>query len=568
MQRLQAKIADLKGKGYKAYKSLEGEYHFPDYTLQIAHVQGDPFADPSRLRLRVDRGTAGLGTIDFTHPARHVALEDFLGRAVADAMAKIVRGNRGSGLSGSMSIDAVGQQVLKRTAIVVDAHGIEARIRLALPADGRSIRAEDAEAMLFEELPRIVEASLILANLDLSALARHLDSVEDQTALRAWLTTAGLVAFVADGSILPRRSGIDDRPLTENPVPFVAPDALACEALLPHAGRVRGLGIPQGVTLIVGGGFHGKSTLLHALQLGVYDHIPGDGRERVVSDPTAVKIRAEDGRAVSGVDISPFIDNLPLARDTQTFTTANASGSTSQAANIIEALSSGARLLLLDEDTSATNFMIRDARMQALVSKAQEPITPFVHRVRELYTGHGISTLLVMGGSSDYFSEADTIICMEAYQPQDATAAARALATPLAGPDLAQPLRPFAATGTRQIDPAPLDPACARRRFKIQAFALRGLRYGDAEIDLSGVEQLVNPGQVRAIGYLIRDYVTRIAPHQTDLMAGLREAMRDAEELGLDALQEYISGDLAMPRLHEFAAALNRFRPPPPSAAK
>ena len=181
--------------------------------------------------------------------------------------------------------------------------------------------------------------------------------------------------------LLPRRSGVDDRPLEGGGVvPFRSPESLRVVLQAPNAGSVPGMGVPVGVTLVVGGGFHGKSTLLRALEAGVYNHRPGDGRERVVSDPDTVKVRAEDGRAVAGVDISAFIDGLPLGQDTHHFTTPNASGSTSQAATIVEALESGAHALLVDEDTSATNFMLRDRRMQSLVPKDAEPITPFQPR--------------------------------------------------------------------------------------------------------------------------------------------------------------------------------------------
>jgi predicted ABC-class ATPase len=284
--------------------------------------------------------------------------------------------------------------------------------------------------MLLDELPKVVDAALYHSNLDAKRVRQHVESVEDQDALRHWLSDAGLVAFIADGSLLPRASGVDDRPLTRDALRFETPESLARTVTLPNAGELRGLGIPHGITLIVGGGFHGKSTLLHALERGVYNHIPGDGRERVATLENAVKVRAEDNRSIAKVNISPFIDRLPFGRDTVSFSTENASGSTSQAANIIEALECGTKLLLIDEDTSATNFMIRDERMQALVATDKEPITPLLHRVRELYEQHSVSSVIVMGGSGDYFDVADTVIMMDAYEPRDVTNEARALADP------------------------------------------------------------------------------------------------------------------------------------------
>ena len=301
---------------------------------------------------------------------------------------------------------------------------------VGLPARGRRVLGRQAAAMLCDDVPKIVNNTLKYASIDKKRLTAHLNAAEDADTLLAQLPELGLVAFVVDSSILPRRSGVDDRPLRgDHVIPFRSPDSLRVEVTLPHAGRVTGMGFPMGVTLIVGGGYHGKSTLLSALERGVYNHIPGDGRELVVTDPTAVKIRAEDGRRVEGVDIRPFINNLPDDSNAAAFRTDNASGSTSQAANIIEALEVGAKTLLLDEDTCATNLIIRDARMQTLVEKSGEPITPFVDRVRQLSDEQGVSSILVLGGSGDYFDVADTIIRMDAYTPRDVTVKAQAIAS-------------------------------------------------------------------------------------------------------------------------------------------
>lgn len=559
MEWLREQLTRLDGKGYKAYKALEGKYRFPGFTLSVDHVQGDPYADASRIRIQVPAENAGLAAVDYAAPIRQIALEDFLNRAVALAIERHVKGNRGMGKSGTFFIATSGQQILQRNAVVISETGIEARMRIALPSYGRSIAAQEARAMFFDELPHVVNDGLCIDQLDATDLAAHLDCAEDQAWLRDWLGEAGLVAFVADGSLLPRRSGVDDRPLDAGAVAFRAPDSLACEPVLPHAGRVRGLGIPQGVTLIVGGGFHGKSTLLRALERGVYDHIPGDGRERVATNASAVKIRAEDGRAVSGVDISPFIDNLPFGVDTHRFTSDNASGSTSQATNIVEALAGGCRVLLVDEDTSAANFMLRDARMQALVSKDKEPITPFTHRVRELYEQHGVSTVLVMGGTGDYFSEADTVLMMDSYEPADVTAQAKRLATPLAGPDVAVSCEPLTIGSMRIPVTRTIRAIGEHGRVKIQVRDAKGLRYGCEEVDLSAVEQLIDTGQTLAIGYLIRYYAAQ-RNEACDLVEGVRSALEEVEARGLDILPPYLVGELAMPRLHEVLAAINRLR--------
>ena len=555
MEVLRGLLRQLEGKGFKAYKALQGKYSYPNFTLLIDHVQGDPFADPSRVRVRMAPEQAGFPPALWDTPVRRIALEDFLGRCLSRAIARHVRGHRGSGNSGVFLISTSGQQILARNAVLISSRGVEARLRLGLPAFGRSIRAKDAAEMLVAELPRVVRDGLTLAYLSCPELERHVDTAEDQHFLRSWLESADLCAFVADGAILPRASGVDDRPLAQGAIPFRAPDAIAREVVLPHAGRIRGMGIPRGVTLVVGGGFHGKSTLLQALERGVYNHIPGDGRERVVTDASAVKIRAENGRAVTAVDISPFIVNLPCGQDTRCFTSANASGSTSQAANIVEALNFGARLLLVDEDTSATNFMIRDARMARLVSTDKEPITPFVRRVRQLYTQNGVSTILVMGGCGDYFSEADTVIMMDEYRALDATKKARALAGPAQATE--RELLPLTAM-PRHLDPTSITPCRGHRREDIRA-SLTWLRFGEQEVDLSGLEQLVDRGQTLTIGYLIAFYARRGEARES-LVDGLRKALERIGREGFDGLLPYIDGTLALPRLAELVAAVNRFR--------
>jgi predicted ABC-class ATPase len=353
---------------------------------------------------------------------------------------------------------------------------------------------------------------------------------------------------------------VDERPLAEQAIPFKSPDSLSVTLTCPYAGEVTGMGIPHGITLIVGGGYHGKSTLLRAIEAGVYNHIPGDGRHQVVTDPAAVKVRAEDGRSIAGVDISPFIGSLPQGKSTQNFSTPNASGSTSQAANIIEAIEAGATALLVDEDTSATNFMIRDRRMQALIAKDREPITPFIDKVRQLYTDHGISTVLVMGGSGDYFDVADTVIAMDEFCPQDVTAQARAIAAeykterdPEGGPS-------FGRITPRIIQPSSIDPSKGRHSVKLRARDVDQLQIGTEAIDLSAVEQLVEPGQVRAIAAAIVYAQRYHMAATTPLTEAITAVMADVEQYGLDCLTDWPMGDLVSFRGLELAAAINRLR--------
>lgn len=565
MERLKSTLNRIDGRGYKAYKDIEGLYRFAGFTLSIDHVQGDPFALASRVSIRIDLTEASFPEELFSSPIRKTAFEDFLGRAMAASIRAFVKGQRGTGKSGEIRIEAGGQQVLLRNAVIVSSDAIEARLTAGLPADGRKVLAKDALEMFFCELPKVVARSLYYKNCDAVAIKAHVESVEDQEYLRRWLAEKGLAAFLADESLLPRRSGINDKPLKDGVIGFRSPESLSLSLTLPNRGEIRGMGIPEGVTLIVGGGFHGKSTLLHAIERGVYNHIPGDGRELVVTETTAVKVRAEDGRFISGVDISPFIDNLPFGRDTKAFTTENASGSTSQAANIIEALECGSRLLLIDEDTSATNFMIRDERMQSLVAKDKEPITPLVRRVRELYDRTGVSTVIVMGGSGDYFEVSDRVIMMDSYEAKEVTVEAHSIAgSKAAAPEILSEvsnLSGFFENCARNPEPKRLDASRGRRDVKIDAADIETLNYGEHRVDLSSVEQLIDIAQTRSIGLLIHYYAVNYASKTSSFVEGLQLALKDVDEMGLDVLSPYKVGNLALPRIHELAAAVNRIRP-------
>ncbi len=557
---LEALLFKLDGKGYKAYKGIEGVYRAPGFTLFVDHVQGDPFAPPSRVRVRVAQREAGFPLDTFSTRSRRVALADFLTRQFATAADRLER-RMGTGHSGLIGIDRPGQEILERTSVVITEEYLEVRFVVGLPARGRRILGQEAAELLCRRVPQVVKESLFYPRLDRERLYLHILTAEDADWLREQLPRRGLVAFVADGSVLPRRSGVDDRPLPpERAIPFRSPESLRVEFHLPNRGLVKGMGIPEGVTLIVGGGYHGKSTLLNAIQFGVYNHIPGDGREFVVTIPSAVKIRAEDGRRIEKVDISPFISNLPFGQDTTRFCTENASGSTSQAANIIEALEAGAKLLLLDEDTSATNFMIRDYRMQELIAKAKEPITPFIDKVRQLYTDYGVSTILVMGGSGDYFDVADTVIAMIDYVPHDVTAEAHAIAEKYKTKRKKEGGERFGEIKPRVPLAWSLDPSKGKYEVKITAKGTRAIVFGRHEIDLSAVEQLVHPGQLHAIGQALYYARERYMDGRRTVAEILDLVMRDIEREGLDVLDHRLMGHYVIFRPQELAAALNRLR--------
>ena len=549
----------IDGRPYGHYRDLRGHrYALASGALTFEHVQGDPFAAPSRLRVDIPATVLRLPAWARAGRDARRAAADFLQRVLYPALDRAA-GGAGSGRSGLLEIAATGQEVLDRTGVAVDAEG-GARVRLCagLPAAGRRILGRAAAELLARRLDSALRG--VVGRLDFDALRTHVQVVEDQVALRAQLHQRELIAFLAEGSMLPRRSGADPRPLAAA-LPLQVPAVLAVELQAPHAGTLRGFGIRAGVTLIVGGGYHGKSTLLQALALGVYDHLPGDGRERCVSAEELVSVRAEDGRAVRGVCLTPFIGALPLGRDTAFFDSDDASGSTSQAAAIVEALEAGATGLLIDEDTAATNFMIRDARMRRLVPGEHEPITPFIDRVRQLWEERGVSSVLVVGGAGDYLDVADSVIRMDAYQPRDVTARARevAAAQPLGD---AAPRAPGAwpPSAPRVPLPASLDPRRGRRPERVRAVKTRAIEFGHEEIDVSLLYQLVDAAQCRMIGDLLLRLTRGLCDGRRDLPRILAALDADLHAHGLDSLAQAGFGDRARPRRFEVAAALNRLR--------
>jgi predicted ABC-class ATPase len=556
---LQKILKRIDGRGYKAYNDIKGIYDFEFFILHIDHVQRDPFAGPSLLRIVVDERSSFPSQIIETHHQR-VAVSCYIARVFADSINRHVTVRSGSGKGGVIQIDSGGQEVIERSCVNINEGRVEVRFSLGLPARGRRIMATEASRMLFEVLPKLVKDSCFYNNLNTEQLKEEVELYTDANFLRDKLKYLGLVAFVRDGSILPRKSGVSEMPM-KNAVPFKTPESLSVTILTPKNGPVTGMGIPLGVTLIVGGGYHGKSTLLQAIERGVYNHVYGDGREWVVTDPTAVKIRAEDGRRIENVDISSFIHKPPMDKNTVNFSTENASGSTSQAANIIEAIEVGSDLLLFDEDTSATNFMIRDERMQRLVSREKEPITPFIDRVRELYMEHNISTLIVMGGSGDYFEVADTVLMMDNYIPKDVTQAVIKIKNDL--PINRTMEVNFKFRFKKRFPVSESIKPFKGRKLKLDARGRFTILIGSENIDVSQVEQLIDTSQTRAIAYAIyhASMIHTVSNQSMEELVNL--VLEDIETNGLDILApkgRSYPNNLAKPRIFELAAALNRLR--------
>ncbi|NGP43851.1 ABC-ATPase domain-containing protein [Bacillaceae bacterium SIJ1] len=553
MEHLREHFKRIDRKGYKAYKDVRGRYQAKDYELMIDFVQGDPFASPSRVRLHVPLQRTVISSEDLTSSDRKRHLADGLVRRLMVAIKKYSRQ--------SWIIDVPGQEVLERTAASFRDEDIEICLSVVLPARGRTILGKQATVYFFEQLPKIIDEALF--QLDRREVERVLTLCDKQQALRQWLKREDLLAFIANDAILPRKSGVSQKPLSlSEAVLFQSPQSFSRTFELPDGEQITGMAIPNGITLFVGGGYHGKSTVLEAIERGVYDHIEGDGREFVLTDCDAVKVRAADGRAVTSVDISPFITALPFQKDTRQFSTANASGSTSQAASIIEALESGASALLIDEDTSATNFMIRDERMQTLVAKEKEPITPFVDKVTQLYEEKGISSLIVMGGSGDYFDCAHHVILLDHYQPYDVTAEAKKVSATMPSRRRNEGGSSFGTMTQRTPTPPSIQTAKGKKQVA-KARSKTHIQLGVHDVDLSDVEQLVDTSQTRAIASIFQHLENeRHLGHIS--MAALAQWIESClDQEGLRAFTPFSSahpGDLARPRRLEICAAFNRLR--------
>lgn len=594
---LQRLLQSIDHRSYPAYKDTKGVYLFPGYMLSIDHVQGDPFASPSKISVHIDGKTAAFPKECYETYSRRIAMQDYILRIFGLSVEKYNFKAKGSGKSGLLTVSRCSQEILERTAASMHPEdgGLILRMEVGFPARGRTICSGELEKIFFDFLPKCIQSTLFYKSLNSKEVEKILFLADDRTFIREKLSDLNLVAFVANGSILPRQSGISDRPM-KNSVPFASPKSLEVTMELPHHGKITGMGIKKGITLIVGGGYHGKSTLLKALELGVYNHIEGDGREFVITDSDAVKIRAEDGRNVTNTDISMFVNHLPNGKDTKHFYTEDASGSTSQAANVIESIESGASALLIDEDTSATNFMVRDALMQRVVLKDKEPITPFIERMKYLYDICGISTILVAGSSGAFFYTADTIIQMDNYIPKDITDFAKKEA--LKDTSLYSHSADFFNSSKEVPSSDSLIPDFSMRkpiakgifseekksntacrnsykggyrggnnqerteRTKIKSSGRDSVTINKNTILLHYVEQLVDMEQTTALGYLLAYSQKELFKGNLSLQQVVDKLLSTVKEKGLSTVVEggYLPSGLAMPRRHEIFACFNRYR--------
>lgn len=561
---LKNKLESIHRKSYPAYKSLRGSYTFGDFVLSIDHVQGDPFAAPSSLHVELPLKKAGFPEKYLEKRHTKTALEDLILRSFSKALDQYSFKAKGSGKSGLISTSRPGPEIMRRTAVEFNNIALLVRFEVGFPANGRTINAQELEKILLEFLPQIVKTCLFYQSWEKAKIQACYELAENQQRIREVLEERKLVAFCANGSILPRKSGVSSQPL-KDAIEFQSPESMEISIDLPFGNSIRGMGIPEGVTLIIGGGYHGKSTLLQALEQGVYNHVKGDGREYVITRADALKLRAEDGRAVSHLDLSLFIHDLPNGKDTHCFSTEDASGSTSQAAGVLEGIEAETSCFLIDEDTSATNFLVRDAFMQRVVSRDQEPITPFIARVRDLYEKVGISTILVAGSSGAFFHVADTIIQMDAYRPKDVKMSVEALLPEYPPADLCSNAGPFTLPTEKRM--FVMERKIKRHgrgereeRIKTKVMGTDGFSIEHNIVDLRCVEQLIDAEQTAALAAILKHIVKKgsICMEMQELVAEINTLLK---KKGMAAFVEgALSCGYAYPRKEEIYLMLNRFR--------
>lgn len=559
MHRLRSIINRIHHNNYSLYRGLEGRFDFSDFSLRFDRIQSDPFAPPSQLTLTIPLSSTGFSSDCYTMSHRRTAFTDYISRILAGAIRRLTRGGGGSGNGGVWAINYGGQTILERNSVVIRQDRLEVRLMAGLPAQGRKIDGQLAAAMLLEELPRLAETGLYRKALPPGGLEDALQLAEEQASLRQQLREQDLLAFIPYGAILARRSGVEDGPLP-GAVPYAGPPQRETVMKLPDGTALRGTGIPRGIVLITGGAYHGKTTLLQAIQSGVWDHIRGDGREHIVSCPDLVKVRAEDGRAVRRVDISPFVNRLPGGRDTRVFNTDLASGATSQAAGIIEALDMGSRCILMDEDSSATNLLIRDIRMRHLIPDLKEPVTPYLDLARSLYQKRGVSTILALGGNGDFLDVADTVLVMDEYRAMDGVSAAREVMAcyPRVTPDRDWPQETGYVRNVVQLSTS---------RKKREVFFQRhetGFSLGRDRVDLRGYEHITDPTQydtlAACIAYAWRSGRLQSGAPLYDILSGI---VQEIEQQGWDMLWQGSYDQwqyYCAVRPLDIAAALNRLR--------
>lgn len=581
MKALYQKIRSLQGKNYGLYKSLaDRSWDFGDFVLEFLHVQGDPYAPASRVMIKASLLMLGFPSEWGGSFERRLALSDYLYRRLS-ALVREKYPDRDA----AVVFDTAGPEMLVRNALWVDNGELRACLQVRLPGDGRKIQAEAAAEILTMVLPDLVSAALYNSGESKKdgvepELVEHYRVLAERKVILSQLEERGLCAFVPDGAVLPRASGLSELPM-EGAVPFVSPEEMAV-TLVANGREIRGMGIPKGITVISGGAFHGKSTLLQALTKSVYPHIPGDGREGIVVSESAVRVGVEDGRSVRGTDLSQFVRDLPGGISTKNFTTACASGSTSEAANLMEAMEAGSDVFLIDEDSSAVNFLIRDVRVRKLLGDDREPLIPLTDRIREI---KGRSFILVAGACGDFLDLADNIIVMASYKAECARINGKNVAAGLgdsavgsaAGdgakvvPGLPAFVEPECRDFAEYVKPLlpSLRPASAvERQVKVKISGDTLLQIGFLVSDTSKAGALVDKQQRFGAGFMLLNLCQNAASNndangesaKATIMERINALCEKIKNVGFRNLPQGLSREMSLPRPIDIACVLYRLR--------
>ena len=550
LQKLEEKIQSLATKRLRDYQKIAGEYVYPGFVLYMDTIPPDPDKTPVRARIRARIADTDLPKVIFKTKEGEIAARDFITREFSD---KTVAASQKKHGNGKFYIDKPGRDMLETSSVVVDDGLIEVRFSIDLPHDKGNIPTYELTELLLKRLPRMVRGSMFFKNIDSEKLTKWIEVYQDAEALRKSLDAAGLVAFVADGSVI---EGI--RREEDSRKAFKAPDDLAVTLTAPNRGEIRGMGIPKGLTVIAGWANSGKTTLLTALSYGVYNHLPGDGREYIVTAHDAMFVQTEEGRRVENVDISPFFSGTLNHHKSEEYRIKRARMFDSQAASVMEAVEIGTSLLLLDEDSSSPALIGTDMRMDALMGEEGNPVTTLVDVLPELRDSLNISTVIALSSNGAYLGCADTVIRFDdEYKASNISEEAKRIAaeTPSPEPRGATLQKPRG----RQPLRATLDPMEQKTKDKIRPRGIGYVQYGDEFIDMEKVPQLSSSSQARGIARGL-SLLHRLLDRSRTLSDAVDEVVRRVNTVGLDTLSNRCMGDLAVFRRQELAAAVNRLQ--------
>jgi predicted ABC-class ATPase len=546
-------IEGIDGRSREEFAKLVGDFDFSRYVVKIGRLRPDGRSFP--LSVRVPQIIAGFPEEIFETPIRRMALEDYLIRNLATAIEEISSFDEEGVAYRNIEIATPGQKILPRTSMLVSDEYIETHLAVRLPLRDELIDGEKLEDIFFEELQELVVSTLIYCNLDYDELSSFLDIMEDAGRIRQLLASQGLISFVGEGSLLKREPFTDDVDLFQ--APLMIDEKLKTSIDVPNAGTVSGLGIKDGITLIIGDEYSGRCDLIAAISAGIYNHVPGDGREFVASMPDTVYISEEPGRSVQKVDISPFV--ISEDEGFAEFSSDAADGFESEAAALVENIEVGARILLFDESTSSPAFLAGDERIGGLISGGDPRTVPLAARARQLT--EEIGAALVVAGNrniSAFIPVADTILLIEDYTVSDITEQAKALG--IAEIKVEESTRGFQELADRKrwVVPSSIDPSLGKEDAHIVAYEKQLLEFGRNLIDLSVIEQLADSDQTRTIGQVLYYLKLRYLGESNSLNSLLDYVDRDLSTEGLACLSPEFRSDLARPRRYEIAAALNR----------